>query len=80
MPTTPHCWQCCPPCRLLPALGARDFPRSGGRLDSLAVRDRVRVVGTDLEEADHMRAPGDLVGQVDQCVAVLGQRALPALG
>ena len=35
---------------------------------------------TDLEEVDHVQAPGDLVRQVDQRVAVLGQRALPVLG
>lgn len=48
-------------------------------LHSLAVCDGVHVIGPDLEEADHVQAAGDLVGQVDQCVAVLSQRALPAL-
>lgn len=60
-------------------LGTQNFPQNG-QLDSLAVRDWVCVIRTDLEEVDHVQAPRDLVGQVDQCVAVLGQRALPALG
>ena len=45
----------------------------------LAVCDGVHVVGPDLKEADHVPAAGDLVGQVDQRVAILSQRALPAL-
>lgn len=57
----------------------QDFPQNSRQLDSLAVCDRVHVVMTDLEEVDHMQAPRDLVGQVDQCVAVLGQCALPVL-
>lgn len=62
-----------------PGPGMQDFPQNGRQLDSLAVCDRVHVVVTDLEEVDHVQASGDLVGQVDQRVAVLSQRALPVL-
>lgn len=55
------------------------FPAKSRQLDSLAVCDRVHVVVTDLEEVDHVQAPGDLVGEVDQSVAVLSQCALPVL-
>lgn len=60
--------------------GCRVSPPNGRQLDSLAVCDGVHVIMTDLEEVDHVQAPGDLVRQVDQRVAVLGQRALPVLG
>lgn len=39
-----------------------NFPPNSRQLDSLAVCDWVHVVMTDLEEVDHMQAPGDLVG------------------
>lgn len=42
--------------------GLQDFPQNSRQLDSLAVCDRVHVIMTDLEEADNMQAPGDLVG------------------
>lgn len=71
---------CSPQMLPAPGAGTQDFPkRSGRRGDSLAVCDGVHVIGTDLEEVDHMQAPGDLVGQVDQHIAVLGQCALPVL-
>lgn len=45
-----------------PRPGMQDFPQNSRQLDSLAVCDRVHVIMTDLEEADNMQAPGDLVG------------------
>lgn len=35
-------------------LGIQDYPQNGGQLHSLTVCDGVRVVGTDLEEVDHV--------------------------